>query len=107
MVGHATDYSILRLQSLFAKRWTTRVKAANVVFQKIVEVRATLEIILKDPSVTSDTRARIRGILEGQLSSLNALFNLNDTRKLVVLLKKLSKEFQTVDITGECALISI
>ena len=86
MVSNATDYSILRLQSLSATRWTTRVKAADVVFQKIAEVRATLEILIKDPSVTSDTRARTHGILERQLSSLNVLFNLNVTRKLVVLL---------------------
>ena len=107
MVCNATDYNILRLQSLCVTRWTTREKAADVVFGKIAEVRATLEILLKDPSVTSGTRARIRGILERQLSSLNVLFNLNVTRKLAVLLEKLSKEFQTVDITGEYALFSI
>ena len=67
----------------------------------MAEVRTTLKILLKDPSVTSDTRARIRGILERQLFSPNVLFYLNVTRKLVVLLEKLSKEFQTVNITGE------
>ena len=41
------------------------------------------------------------------MSSLNVLFNLNVTKNLVVLLEKLSKEFQTVDITGEYALFSI
>ena len=106
MVSNATDYNIL-LHSLSVTRWTTRVKAADVVFGKIAEVRATLEIQLKDPSITSDTRARICGILERQLSSLNVLFNLNVTKNLVVLLEKLSKEFQTVDITGEYALFSI
>ena len=102
-----TAYNILRLQSLSATRWTTRVKAADVVFQKTAEVRASLEVLLKDPSVTNDTKARIRGILERQLSSLNVVFNLNTTRKLVALLEKLSKEFQTVDITAKYALFSI
>ena len=37
MVSNATDYSVLRLQSLSATRWTIRVKAADVVFQKIAE----------------------------------------------------------------------
>ena len=102
--GETTAYNILRLQSLSATRWTTRVKAADVVFQKTAEVRATLEMLLKDPSVTNDTKARIRGILERQLSSLNVVFNLNATRKFVALLEKLSKESQTVDITAEYAL---
>ena len=64
MVSNAFDYNILRLQSLSVTGWTTRVKATDVVFGKIAEVRANLEILLKDPSVTSNTRARIRGILE-------------------------------------------
>ena len=105
--SETTAYNILRLQSLSATRWTTRVKAADVVFQKTTEVRATLEMLLKDPSVTNDTKARICGILERQLSSLNVVFNLNATRKFVALLEKLSTEFQTVDITAEYALFSI
>ena len=77
------------------------------MFLKTAEVRATLEMLLTDSSVTNDTKARIRGILERQLSSVNVVFNLNATRKLVVLLEKLSREFQTVDITAEYALFSI
>ena len=107
MDSKATAYNVLRLQSLSATRWTTRVKAADVVFLKTAEVRATLEMLLTDSSVTNDTKARIRGILERQLSSVNVVFNLNATRKLVVLLEKLSREFQTVDITAEYALFSI
>ena len=85
--------AVLRLQSLSATRWTTRVKAADVVFVKTAEVRATLEMLLADSSVTNDIKARIRGILEQQLSSLNVVFNVNATRKLVVLLEKHSREF--------------
>ena len=107
MDSKATAYNVLRLQSLSATRWTTRVKAADVVFLKTAEVRATLEMLLTDSSVTNDTKARIRGILERQLSSVNVVFNLNATRKLVVLMEKLSREFQTVDITAEYALFSI
>jgi hypothetical protein len=64
----------------------------------------TLEI---DPSVTADTKARIRGILRGQLSSLEIIFGLKATSKLVGLLEKLSKELQAVDISAEYALFSI
>ena len=105
MDSKATAYNGLRLQSLSAIRWTTRVKAADVVFLETAEVR-TLEMLLTDSSVTNDTKARIRGILGRQLSSVNVVFNLNATRKLV-LLKKLSREFQTVDITAEYALFCI
>ena len=104
MDSKATAYNVLRLQSLSATRWTTRVKAADVVFLKTAEVRATLEMLLTDPSLTNDTKARIRGILEQQLSSLNVVFNLNATRKFVVLLEKLSRDFQTVDIMAEYVL---
>lgn len=38
------------------------------------------------------------------MSSLNVIFNLNATKKLVVLLEKLSKGLQTVEITAEYAL---
>ena len=96
MDSKATAYNVLRLQSLSATRWTTRIKAADVVFLKTAEVRATLEMLLMDPSVTNESKARIRGILERKLSSLNVVFNLNATRKLVVLLEKLSREFPTV-----------
>ena len=64
MYSKATAYNVLWLQSLSATRRTTRVKAADVVFLKTAEVRATLEMLLNDPSVTNDTKARIRGILE-------------------------------------------
>ena len=107
MDSKATAYSVLRLQSLSVTRWTTRVKAADVVFLKTAEVRATLEMLLTDLSVTNDTKARLRGILERQLSSLNVVLNLSATRKLVVLLEKLFKEFQTVDITAEYVLFSL
>jgi hypothetical protein len=101
------DCEILRLQSLSATRWTTRVKAAEVVFKKTAEVRATLQMLQTDPSVSIETKARIRGILDRLLTSLSVIFNLNATIKLVVLLEKLSKELQSVDITAEYALFSI
>lgn len=102
-----TDYKVLRLQSLSATRWTTRVKAADVIFEKSAELRKTLETLEMDPSVIADTKARIRGILRRQLSSLDVIFKLNATRKLVGLLEKLSKELQAVDISAEYALFSI
>ena len=107
MDSKATAYNVLRLQSLSATRWTTKIKAADVVFLKTAEVHATLEMLLMDPSVTNQSKARIRSILERQLSSLNVVFNLNATRNLAVLLEKLSKEFPTVDITTEYVLFSI
>ncbi len=101
------DCEILRLHSLSATRWTTRVKAAEVVFKKTAEVRATLQMLQTDPFVSIETKARIRGILDRLLMSLSVVFNLNATIKLVVLLEKLSKELQSVDITAKYTLFSI
>ena len=101
------EYTVLRLQSLSATRWTTRVIAANVVFEKTVEVRRTLETLVSDPSISADTKARIKGILKHQLSSLHILFNLNVARKLFVLLEKFSKELQAVDMSADYALYSV
>ena len=100
------DYCILRLQSLSTTRWTTRVKAADVVFTKAAELRETLEMLKCDSSVNADTKARINGILK-QLSSCAAMFYLNATRKLIVLLEKFSKELQSVDISADYALFSL
>jgi hypothetical protein len=69
------DCEILRLQSLSATRWTTRVKAAEVVFKKTAEVHATLQMLQTDPSVSIETKARIRGILDRLLTSLSVIFN--------------------------------
>ena len=66
------DYKILRLKSLSMTRWTTRTKAVKVVLEKIVEQRTTLDILLKDKTVQTETRARIKGLLP-QLSSLKAV----------------------------------
>ncbi|XP_046842027.1 zinc finger MYM-type protein 1-like [Xenia sp. Carnegie-2017] len=101
------DYKVLRLQSLSTTRWTTRVKAADVIFEKSAELHATLEKLQEDPSISADTKAKIRGILRRQLSSLIVIFNLNATRKLLALLEKLSKELQAVDISAVYALFSI
>ena len=101
------DYKVLRLQSLSATRWTTRVKAADVIFDKTLELRKTLEILQNDKNVSADTKSRIQGILKKQFSSLEVLFNLNVTRKLVVLLEKFSKELQAVDISADYALYSL
>lgn len=98
------EYKVRRLQSLSAIRWTTRVKAVNIIFDKFVELRSTLETLKKDPSVTADTKATIQGILKRQLSSLEVLFNLNVTRKLIALLEKFSKELQSVEISTDYAL---
>ena len=105
--NESDEYTVLRLQSLSATRWTTRVKAANVVFEKTVEVRRTLETLASDPSISADTKARIKGILKHQLSSLHIMFNLNVARKLIVLLEKFSKELQAVDISADYALYSV
>ncbi|XP_046855150.1 zinc finger MYM-type protein 1-like [Xenia sp. Carnegie-2017] len=49
------DYKVLRLQSLSTTRWTTRVKAADVIFEKSSELHATLEKLQEDPSILADT----------------------------------------------------
>ena len=102
--NESDEYIVLRLQSLSATKWTTRVKAANVVFEKAVEVRRTLETLVSDPSISADTKARIKG---HQLSSLHILLNLNVARKLIFLLEKFSKELQAVDISADYALYSV
>ena len=78
-----------------------------MIFQKLSELRKMLETLEIDPSVTADTKARIRGILRGQLSSLEIIFGLKATSKLVGLLEKLSKELQAVDISAQYALFSL
>ena len=83
------------------------VKAANVVFEKTVKVHRTLGMLVSDLVTSADTNARIEGILKHQLSSLHTLFNLNVTRKLIVLLEKFSKELQAVDISADYALYSV
>ena len=61
------DYKVLRLQSLSATRWT-RVKAADVIFDKTLELRKTLEILQNDENVSADTKSRIQGILKVHLT---------------------------------------
>ena len=78
-----------------------------MVFEKTVEVHRTLKTLVSDPSISADTRARIKVILKYQLSSLHILFNLNVARKLIVLLEKFSKELQAVDISANYALNSV
>ena len=79
----ADDYQILHLQHLSPTRWTTRVKAVDVILEKANELRKTLETLKDDPCIPSDTKARIRGILQRQFSSQRVLFNLNMTQKLL------------------------
>ena len=107
--NESDEYTVLRLQSLSATRWATRVKAANVVFEKTVEVRRRSETLalVSDPSISADTKARIKGILKHQLSSLHVVFNLNVARKLIVLLEKFFKELQAVDISADYAWYSL
>jgi len=50
------DYKILHLQSLSATRWTTRVKAVDVIFEKATELRKTLETLKDDPLIPSDVK---------------------------------------------------
>ena len=58
------EYKVLRLQSLSATRWTTRVKAADVIFDKCAVLHTTLEMLKEDQSISSDTKIRIQGILK-------------------------------------------
>ena len=90
-----------------ATRWTTRVKAADIIFDKTLELRKTLEILQNDETVSADTKSRIQGILKKQFSLLEMLFKLNVTRKLIILLEKFSKELQAVDISADYALYSL
>ena len=64
------DYKVLRLPSLSATRWTTRVKAADVIFDKTLELRKPLEILQNDENVPAETKSRIQRILKKQFSSL-------------------------------------
>ncbi|XP_028414347.1 uncharacterized protein LOC114537506 [Dendronephthya gigantea] len=105
--SNGEEYKVLRLQSLSATRWTTRVKAADVIFEKTSELRATLEEMKTDVNLSADTKTRIKGVLKKQLSSLPVLFNLNVSRKLLVLLEKFSKELQAVEISADYALFSL
>ena len=104
---NTNEYKVFRLQSLSATRWTTRVKAADVIFEKTAELRTILEMLKNDPSISADTKMRFKGILKSQLSSLEVLFDFNVTRKLVCLLEKFSKELQAIDISADYALYSL
>jgi len=63
-------------------------------------------MLKSDPSVNTDTKTWINGILKHQLSSLTVMFNLNATRKLVALLEMFSKELQAIDISVNYTLFS-
>ena len=60
-----------------------------------------------DSSTPKDTADNIKGLLKNHLSSLEALFNLNATRKLLSVSEKLSKELQAVGISADYALYSV
>jgi cell division protein FtsL len=47
------EYKVLRLQSLCATRWTTTVEAVNVMFDKTVELRTTMEKLKEDPIISA------------------------------------------------------
>ena len=101
------EYNILRLQSLSATRWTTRVKAANTIFEKTAEVRETLQSLTTDQSISGDTKARIQHLLKHKMSSWGTLFGLNATGRLLALLEKFSKELQSVTIPADYAFYSL
>ncbi|CAB4009059.1 zinc finger MYM-type 1-like [Paramuricea clavata] len=107
--NNSDEYKLLTLQSLFATRWTTRAKAANVIFDKNAELRTTLEKLNKDPNISAESKTRIRRILKRQMSSLHVPFKLNMTRKLVVLFGKYSKELteSTVPLIMLCILCGL
>ena len=86
--------------------WTTRAQAANIVFEKFAELCKTLEKMIGDSSTPKDTADKIKGLLKNHLSSLEVLFNLNATRKLLSVSEKLSKELQAVGISADYALYS-
>ena len=97
-------FKVLRLQNLPVTRWTTRVQAANIVFEILCK---TLEKMKDDSSNPKDTADKIKRLLKNHLSSLEVLFNLNATRKLLIVSEKLSKEFQAVGISADYALYSV
>ena len=100
-------FKVLRLQNLPVTRWTTRVQAVNIVFEKFAELCKTLEKMRGDSSTPKDTADKIKGLLKNHLSSLEVLFNLNATRKLLSVSGKLSKELQAVGISADYALYSV
>ena len=99
-------YQILRVQSLSATRRTTQVKAAIIIFEKTAEERETLQSLKTDQSI-NDTKARIQHLLKHEMSSLDNLFSLNATRKLLALLEKFSKELQSVTISADYGCYSL
>ena len=61
------EYKVLRLQSLSEPRWTTRVKTADVIFDKSAELRTTPEMLKDGQSISSDTKIRIQRILKQEM----------------------------------------
>jgi len=104
--AESEDYNILRLKSLSMTRWTTRAKAANVILSKTEELKATLDLLAKDKSVTADTRAKIKGLLP-QFCSRKKMFGLQATYELVGLLENLSVQLQSVGLTADLATFCI
>ena len=96
------DYNILRLKSLSMTRWTTRAKAASVVLTKTEELKTALGILHSDKSVTAETRAKTKGILQ-QLSSVKKMFGLQATYELIGLLENQSTQLQSVGPTADVA----
>ena len=99
------DYKILHLQSLSATRWTTRVKAVDVIFEKATELRKTLETLKDDPLIPSDVK-------QNPWNSSASTFRTTCTSIWIwhenfVLLEKFSNELQSADISAEYTLYSL
>ena len=89
----------------FKMTLSTRMKPMNTLFS---DSRAYLrQDGQQNPSISADTKGKMKGILKHQLSSLHIFFNLNVERKLIVLLQKFSKELQAVDISADHPLCSV
>ena len=94
-------FKVLRLRNLPVTKWTTRVQAASIMFEKFAECCKTMEKMRSDSSTPKDTADKIKGLLKNHLSSLEVLYNLNATRKLLSISGKLSKELKAVGISAD------
>ena len=76
-------------------------------FEKTAEVREALQSLKTDQSINGDAKAGIQHLLKYQMSSLDSLFRFKTTAKLPALLKKFSKELQSVTTSADYAFYSL
>ena len=91
-----------KLKILSQTRWITRAAAIGVIIRKRKELITTLGELDADKTNKADARALARA-LKNKLESTDVLFSLVVTYEVMVILEKLSRELQFVNITAELA----